>query len=230
MPRVYSIRLEHPKNQLSNSKLSQAWLLCEPCSEDIVKPHMAPGDMSSKIIWAKDWDNNMPWYMPLINLEAINNVCLDGFNMIHFWFNRKCAGFMVGWERWYAYVSRSTSTRWTVTLLLDGKGKTDEEAKDISEKLWLTYKEYFDSKLLYNTCDGENSYRDQDYEKIKDKLFVYTKDNRCDLDKLIDEIMSTMPRMGEVYRADRHGGEECLLWCHINDNCKKRTASTVWFP
>lgn len=219
---VYSIRLAHPKTQLPDSELRHAWFLCEPWAEDIMKIHMRFGDMASRIRCPKEWDDNTPCYMTLINMEDMSDMCVDGFNMVDFWLNRKLEDFTCGWARWYVYVSRSTAAGWTVTLLLDGEGKTEEDVNDISWKLWLTYKEYFGSRLIHNTPYGQTLYRERDYENLKGKLmFVSTEEEQGDLGRLIDKRMTAMPRMGDVYRTDRHGGN-CLLWCYTNDNCEKQ--------
>lgn len=249
MSQVYSIRLAHPKTQLPDSEFHHMSFLREPWADDIMTIHMRSGNMASRIICPEHWDDKTPWYAILIDTEDMSDTYVDGFNMVDFWFNRNLKDFTYGWTRWYVYVSRSTATGWTMTLLLDGEGKTREDVNETSRNLWLTYKEYFSSRLLHNMSYGQPSYgqpsygerdyekyrdaRERDYEKLKDKLmFVSTEEERGDLGSLIDNRMTAMPRMGEVYRTDRHAGD-CLLWCTTNDNCdKKRKTSTVrlWYP
>lgn len=232
MSQVYSIRFAHPKTQLPDSELRHAWFLCEPWAEDIMKIHMTSSDMMSRIKCPEEWDHETPCYMTVIDLEDMTDMCLDGFTMVDFWVNKKLVGFTAGWDRWYVYVSRSSTEGWTLTLLLNDEGKTEKDAKDISRKLWMMYKEYFDSKLSSYTPYGQTLYKDYHYESLIDKLlFVSTEDDQGDLGQLIDERMFAMPRMGEVYRTARHG-VGCLLWCTTNDTCEPRRASSLklWYP
>lgn len=235
MSQVYSIRLAHPKTQLPrDSELRHAWFVCKPWAEDIMSTHMTLGDMASRIKCPEEWDEDTSCYMTLIDLEDMTDMCLDGFNMVDLWIDRTLEDFTFGWPSWYAYVSRSAAEGWTLTLMLDGQGKkTEDDAKDVSWKLWAMYTDYFDSKISSYTPRGQTLYKAHDFVQLRDKLlFVSAEKERGDFGRLVDNRMAAMPRMGQVYRTDRHGGD-CLLWCATDDNCEKeRQSSTarLWYP
>lgn len=232
MSPVYSIVLAHPKTILPDSEVRHTWFVCEPWAEPIMEIHMTSSDMASRIDFPEDWDDTTPCYMSLIDGEDLSDMCVDGFQMVDFWIDRKLEGLTAGWGRWYAYVSRSTTAGWTVTLLLDNQGNSEEAVQDISCTIWRMYKEYFDSKISHYTSSGETLYKDHDYETLRDRLmFISTERDHGDLGRLVDDRLSAMPRMGDVYHTDRHGGD-CLLWCTTNDNCEKRKTSTskLWYP
>lgn len=228
MSQVHSIRFAHPKTRMPDSELRHDMFLCEPWAEDIMKTHMTSSDMMSRLR-PHEWDSETPCYMSVIDLEDMADMCLDGFTMVDFWV-KKLACFTAGWDRWYVYVSKSSTEGWSLTLLLNDKGKTEEDAKDISRTLWAMYKAYFDCKLSSYTPNGQTLYRECHYEHLKDELMSVSTEDGYDIGQLIDKRMMVTPPMGAVYRTARYGGG-CFLCCTTNDTSREDAQSLkLWYP
>lgn len=239
MSQVYSVRLVHPRTGLPDSEIRRVWFLCRPWAEDIMKTHMLSANTLDRIKCPEELAAMAPHHIALMDLEDMSDMCLDGFHMVDFWFHCKLESFMAGWARWYVHVDRVTGVGWSMTLLLDGEGKTVADAEVLSRKLWLAYKTYFKWQWVVkqpgrpgDTRKPDIMYGEHEYENRRDKLLcVSIEGERGDFGRVVDDRMTVMPRMGEVYRTERHEGE-CLLWCHTNDADDKRKASTIrlWYP
>ncbi|KAL3977634.1 sulfotransferase 6B1 [Sarotherodon galilaeus] len=186
-----------------------------------------------------------PNYVDFMDLEDLRVLCLDGFDMVHFWLHCKLKALLLGWARWYVYVDKVAAVGSRITLLLEDDGKAAADTEALARQLWLAYRDYFGSRwvveqpgLRGDRRNPETTYDDCKYEVEEDKLMCFTwyvyvdkEDERGSFGRLVDERMAAMPRMGEVFRTEPNGSD-CLLWCKTNDTDERRKAATLrlWYP
>lgn len=205
--------------------LGKSWFI------DIMTTHVTCANMSDRVEWPNEFG-----VAGIMSVEDMSTMCLDGVQMVTFWFERKLESLLSGWTRWYAYVDRSIVDGWRITLLLDGEGNTEADADALSRELWLEYKSYFSCQWVVkrggpDATRRHQKYEDCKYQMLQDKLLRVSTEDIQDFGQVVDARMLALPRMGDVYRTDRYKGH-CLLWCQTNDDDDKRKAATLrlWYP
>lgn len=241
MTEMYEIRFSHCSNHAKHKHLQYHWFAHDEWANNTLETHVELGAMVVRI-GDHEWDQEDDPLMALFGMEDMEDLCAEGFMLVYYWLHNKCKDMLDGWS-WYVYVSRlwgekKTNTYapgWTICVLLRNPAKSTAEAEAVSEKLWVSYRDYHSNILIYETERyGSRELTIQDYETMKCKLHSFqVHEIRRPFDSMVIQRMVDMPRIGDVFRTALTQIKEALLWCDSSEDCGDQVKASIqrlWYP